>query len=54
MAAHPTIKWGAPKINIIGDKADVKATLYVSGRPFSHTIYLVRENNKWLIMSYEY
>jgi len=49
-----TIKVGAPKINIMGDKADVKVTLDFGQFQSAETFYLVRENNKWLIMSWKY
>lgn len=54
MAAHPTIKLGAPKMNIIGDKADVKVTLSIGQYQTPTTFYLVREKSKWLIMSWKY
>ena len=55
MKAHFSYKLGAPKINIKGDKAYVNVTFDLDGEyqvPF--VIYLVREKNKWLMMSWEY
>ena len=54
MAAYPTIKLSAPKISIMGDKADVKVTLSTGQFQSSTAFYLVREKSKWLIMSWKY
>ena len=54
MAAHPTIKLSAPKMNITGDKADVKVTLSMGHYQSPITFDLVREKSKWLIMSWKY
>lgn len=54
MAAYPTIKLGAPKIAIMGDKADVKVTSDFGRRQSPTAFSLIRENNKWFIMSFKY
>jgi hypothetical protein len=54
MAAYPTIKLGAPKISITGEKADVKVILSLAQFQSQSTFYLVRERSKWLIMSFKY
>jgi len=54
MAAHHTIKLGAPKINIMGDKADVKVTFDFGRVQSATTFYLIRENNNWFITSFIY
>ena len=60
MAAHPTINLGAPKIKIIGDKADwtrnncVMVTFSMDKYQAPTTFYLVRKSGKWFIMSWEY
>jgi len=54
MKAHFSYKLGAPKINIKGDKSYVNVTFNIDGNYVPFFIYLVRENNKWLMMSWEY
>ncbi len=54
MLEIPTMTIGTPKINIVGEKAVVNASVdYVRFQsPFIY--HMVKENNKWLIMSWEY
>lgn len=54
MATYPKFNLGAPKMSIMGDKANVKVTILIGGHGFLHTFRLVNENNKWLIMRADY
>lgn len=51
----PTMTIGTPKINIAGDKAEVNASVdFVKFKIPSFIYHMVKKNNKWLIMSWEY
>jgi len=55
MLELPTMTIGTPKINIAGEKAVVNASVdFVKFQNPSFIYHMVKENNKWLIMSWEY
>lgn len=55
MLELPTMTIGTPKINIAGEKAVVNASVdFVKFQNPSFIYQMVKENNKWLIMSWEY
>jgi len=55
MLELPTITIGIPKIDIAGEKAAVNASVdFVKFQNPSFIYHMVKENNKWLIMSWEY
>jgi len=54
IAANPTIKLSAPKIDVREDKAVVKVNMSTRGHQTQITFNMVRENNKWFIMSFKY
>ena len=54
MAANPTIKLSAPKIDVREDKAVVKVNMSTRGHQMQVTFNMVQENNKWFIMSMKY
>ena len=55
IAELPTMTIGTPKINIAGEKAVVNASVdFIKFQNPSFIYHMVKENNKWLIMSWEY
>ncbi len=55
MLEVPTMTIGTPQINIVGEKAVVNASIdFVRIQIPSFIYHMVKENNKWLIMSWEY
>ena len=55
IAELPTMTIGTPKINIAGEKAAVNASVdFVKFQNPSFIYYMVKEDNKWFIMSWEY
>jgi hypothetical protein len=54
MKAAPSIKLGAPEIRSSGDKADVTLNMSVGSYKTPVTYHLIKENNNWSIMSWDY
>jgi len=55
MSELPTMIIGVPKINIAGEKAVVNVSVdFVRFQNPSFIYHLVKENNRWFIMSWEY
>jgi len=54
MAEFPTMAIGIPKINIAGEKSVVNVSIDYIKFQSSFVFHLVKKNNKWLIMSWEY
>ena len=55
MAELPTMTIGSPRINITGEKAVVNASVdFIKFQNPSFIYYMVKEKNKWFIMSWDY
>lgn len=54
MKAYPIINLGSPRIELAGQKAEVKTTISSSRGTIPATFYLEKENNIWSIMSWRY
>ena len=54
MKAVPSIKLEAPKIRFSGDKADVNLNMAAGNYKTPVTYHLVKENNNWSIMTWDY
>jgi hypothetical protein len=55
MLELPTMTIGTPKIDIAGEKAAVNASVdFVRFQNPSFIYHMVKENNRWFIMSWEY
>jgi hypothetical protein len=55
MAELPTMTIGIPRIHIAGEKAVVNAWVdFIKFQNPSFIYYMVKENNKWFMMSWEY
>ncbi len=55
MAELPTMIIGSPRINITGEKAIANASVdFIKFQNPSFIYYMVKENNKWFIMSWDY
>jgi hypothetical protein len=54
MKAIPIVNLGTPNINVSGDKAEVKTTLSAGRGTIPATFHLVKENNLWSILTWDY
>jgi len=54
MADFPTTKLYEPTISFAGDKASVKLLVDMGQYQNQFTFHMIRENNKWFIMRWEY
>jgi len=54
MEEAPTVQFGTPRIKISRDEAVVNIILSMKEHDTPCTFHLVRENDKWFIMSFEY
>jgi len=54
MKKNPTVIVGLPEIAITGDKALVRAPLDTTRGKLKATFFLERQNEKWLVMRFEY
>jgi hypothetical protein len=54
MKTYPNLKIRSPQIKVAGNKAEVKVNIKVGGYKSSETWHLVKENDVWSIMSWEY
>jgi hypothetical protein len=54
MKSIPTVNLGAPDIKLSAEKAEVKTTLSTNQRTIQATINLIKENNLWSILSWNY
>jgi hypothetical protein len=54
MEAVSTLKLGAPEIKSSGDKADVTLNMSVGSHKTPVTFHLIKETDKWSMMSWDY
>ena len=54
MNTHPSIKLGAPKIKLSGTKADATVNMSMGSYQAPTTYHLVKENNIWSIIGWDY
>lgn len=54
MKANPSIKVGSPDIKVVGNKAEVKVILSIRDTQTATIFYLIKENDLWSIMNWEY
>jgi hypothetical protein len=54
MTVFPTAKLYEPTISVAGDKASVKLRVDMGQYQNQFTFHMIRENNKWFIMRWQY